>query len=217
MRQRVDVGAPLVWPRSRVNAVNEKHWRTVAVLGERDSPVTPIEAPLVSANQIGELVDALASKGIVGGRYAKQCATGQEDFSPGWFAFVVVLHHASFRSVKKKRGYLRVTALSELRTGAGKSTALTASWSLRACVPPISTGLSSGCWLPAAPRICDPPSGRRISACYAFCRQPSVRSSGGQPPSFWQIFWLLAGQLSLPPSFSRRPLIWMDWLVLRLA
>ena len=84
-----------------MNSVDEENGRAFAALGEGDSPVTPIEAALFSANEVGELVDALTGKGVVSGGDAKQGAPGEEDFSPrsfgrfGSFAFVVVLHHTS--------------------------------------------------------------------------------------------------------------------------
>ena len=80
--------------------------------------------PSLTTNQVGEFVDALSRKRVVGGSRAKEGAAGQQDFlRQGPCAFVVVLHQSSLtgRSRKKKRGYLRVTAPRALRTGTGES------------------------------------------------------------------------------------------------
>ena len=45
--------------------MNEKERRSFPVFGEGDSPVAPIEATIFTADEIGELVDALSRKSIV--------------------------------------------------------------------------------------------------------------------------------------------------------
>src|SRR5712671_5364128 len=86
-----------------MDAVNEKDGRAFAVLRERDSPVAPVEAALFTANEVGELVDALSGKRVVSRSRAKDGASGQKDLSPGSFrSFVVLLHQSSLWAIKEK-------------------------------------------------------------------------------------------------------------------
>src|SRR5438105_13241483 len=75
-RESVDIVTLLVGPRSSVDSMDQKDRWAFATLGESDASVAPIEATLFSADQIGELVDALPGKRIIGCSDAKQGATG---------------------------------------------------------------------------------------------------------------------------------------------
>ena len=91
-----------------MNAVNQENRGTFTALGERDPSVAPVKAAFFTAYQVGELVDALPCKSIVGSRGAKDGTAGQKNFSPRSFSLVVLLHHSSHRSVKgKARPHLR--------------------------------------------------------------------------------------------------------------
>src|SRR3954463_447761 len=106
-----------------MDPVDQQYRWSVAPLGERNAAIAPVEAAFLTPDEVGELVDAFPCKSVICRCRAKDGAAGQQNFSPGWLSLVVVLHRSSLRSAEKKRGYLRVTALWELRTGEAKSTA----------------------------------------------------------------------------------------------
>src|SRR6185312_11654113 len=91
-----------------MNAVNEENRRTFAALGEGNTPVAPLEATLFTANQIGELIDALPRESVVSSGNSEQGAARQKNLSPGSRVLVdalvdavVVLHHTSLNQSGK--------------------------------------------------------------------------------------------------------------------
>src|ERR1700692_3553689 len=103
-----------------MNAVDQENRRTAATLGERDPSVTPVEAAFFASNQVGELIDALSRKGIIGSRSAKDGTAGQKNFSPRSFSLVVLLHHSSHRSVKEKARLLESNRASGTAHGGSR-------------------------------------------------------------------------------------------------
>src|SRR5512132_3774818 len=85
-----------------MNAVDEENRRAFATLGKGDPSVSPLEAAFLSADQVGELVDALACERIVGSGSGEDRPTGQQNLAPRSFAFVVLLHTPHFALVKEK-------------------------------------------------------------------------------------------------------------------
>jgi hypothetical protein len=59
-----------------MDAVDQENRGTLAALGERDPSVAPVEAAFFAANQIGELVDTLPRKSIIGSGRAEDGAAG---------------------------------------------------------------------------------------------------------------------------------------------
>src|ERR1700693_2446318 len=99
----VDVIAPLVRPGRRMDPMNEKDRRPLAVSGEGDPSVTPFESSFLATNQVDELVDALSRERVVSRGSAEEGAARQQDLFPWSFRlFVVLLHQTPSGSVKKK-------------------------------------------------------------------------------------------------------------------
>jgi len=65
-----------------MNAVDQENRWTLAALCERDPSVAPVKAALFATNQVGELVDTLSGKSVIGGGSAQDRAAGQKNFSP---------------------------------------------------------------------------------------------------------------------------------------
>jgi hypothetical protein len=70
-----------------VNTVDEKDWRSASPLGESDAALAPVEPAFFTADEIGEMVDALSGKGIVRSGDAEQRTAGKKDLSPGCIAY----------------------------------------------------------------------------------------------------------------------------------
>src|SRR5688500_15099069 len=72
-----------------MNSVNEQKCGAIAALGEGDASSPPVESAFLSADEIVELVDALAGERIICRGGADQGAAGEEHLSP---TAIVLIH-----------------------------------------------------------------------------------------------------------------------------